>query len=157
MSNNKTRLTPVKLDENTTIYIETQDNIEEVNIDEENKQVPDNQETQAEDKPQILTPEEAGMQEKGIVDNIVNVVRRNDQATSPTEAMSQNFQAIENTIKAYTDYTLNAFKQVAAANIDKVSLEFGISIGGKAGIPYVTEGTANSSLKITVECSFPSD
>ncbi|WP_293166870.1 CU044_2847 family protein [Okeania sp. SIO2C9] len=28
-------------------------------------------------------------------------------------------------------------------------------MGGKAGIPYVTEGTAESNLKITVECSFP--
>jgi SRSO17 transposase len=28
-------------------------------------------------------------------------------------------------------------------------------VGGKAGIPYVTEGSAESHLKITVECSFP--
>lgn len=27
----------------------------------------------------------------------------------------------------------------------------------KTGIPYVTEGSANSSLKITVECSFPKE
>lgn len=70
-------------------------------------------------------------------------------------AAAQSFQAIENTIKAYTVYTLNAFKQVAIANVDKVTLEFGIEIGGEAGVPYVTKGTAKSNLKITVECSFP--
>lgn len=60
----------------------------------------------------------------------------------------------KSTIKAYTHYTLNAFQEIYNANINKVTLEFGISIGGKTGIPYVTEGSANSSLKITVECSF---
>jgi hypothetical protein len=67
----------------------------------------------------------------------------------------QNFQTIQTTIHAYTVYTLNAFKKVASANIDKVTLEFGIELGGEAGIPYVTKGTAKSNLKITVECSFP--
>ncbi|MFM7527341.1 MAG: CU044_2847 family protein, partial [Nodosilinea sp.] len=70
-------------------------------------------------------------------------------------AAAQSFQAVESTIKAYTVYTLNAFKQVAIANVDKVTLEFGIEIGGEAGVPYVTKGTAKSNLKITVECSFP--
>ncbi|HEY9611108.1 MAG TPA: CU044_2847 family protein [Allocoleopsis sp.] len=67
----------------------------------------------------------------------------------------QSFQAIKGTIRAYTHYTLKAFKQVAIANIDKVTLEFGIELGGEAGVPYVTKGTAKSNLKITVECSFP--
>ncbi len=146
MSRNKTRLTPVKLDNNTIIYIEAQNAIEEVNIPQ------DDREKQAEEQPRILTPEEAQLEDKGLLDNILG---GNRQETSTTNhAMSQNFQAIENTIRAYTDYTLNAFKKVANANIKTVTLEFGVSIGGKAGIPYVTEGTANSSLKITVECSF---
>jgi len=71
--------------------------------------------------------------------------------------MAQNFQAVQGTIRAYTVYTLNAFKQVAVANIDKVTLEFGIELGGEAGVPYVTKGTAKSNMKITVECSFPKE
>lgn len=67
----------------------------------------------------------------------------------------QQFKAIEGTIRGYTTYTLNAFKNIATANVDKVTLEFGIKVGGEAGIPYVTKGTAESNLKITVECSFP--
>jgi hypothetical protein len=50
---------------------------------------------------------------------------------------------------------LNAFRDLAGANVDKVTLEFGIKVGGEAGIPYVTKGTAESNIKITVECSFP--
>jgi hypothetical protein len=68
--------------------------------------------------------------------------------------MLQSFQAIEGTIRAYTYYTLNAFRQVAIANIDEVTLQFGIEIGGEAGIPYITKGTAKSNLNITVKCSF---
>ena len=71
------------------------------------------------------------------------------------EVAVQKFRAIEGTIRSYTNYALNAFKEVASANVDKVTLEFGIKVGGEAGIPYVTKGTAESNLKITVECSFP--
>ena len=71
--------------------------------------------------------------------------------------ISQGFKGVERTIRAYTHYTLNAFRQVANANINKVTLEFGMKVGGKAGIPYITEGTAESNLKITVECSFPNN
>jgi hypothetical protein len=67
----------------------------------------------------------------------------------------QSFEAIKGTISTYTNYTLEAFREVAIAKVNKVTLEFGIKIGGKAGVPYVTEGTAESNLKITVECSFP--
>ena len=71
------------------------------------------------------------------------------------EQVVKNFQAMQNTMKAYTVYTLNAFKQVAGANIDKVTLEFGVKVAGEAGIPYVTKGTADANIKVTVECSFP--
>ena len=67
----------------------------------------------------------------------------------------QHAQIIESTIRAYTIFGLNAFKKRAIPNVDKVTLEFGIELGGEAGIPYVTKGTAKSNLKVTVECSLP--
>lgn len=67
----------------------------------------------------------------------------------------QQFEVIRDTISAYTTYTLDAFKEVASANVNKVTLEFGIKVAGEVGIPYVTKGTAESNLKITVECTFP--
>jgi hypothetical protein len=62
---------------------------------------------------------------------------------------------IEQTILSYTSVALNALKNVSSANVDKVTLEFGIKVGGAMGIPFVTQGTAESNLKVTVECSFP--
>ncbi|MEL6470996.1 MAG: CU044_2847 family protein [Cyanobacteria bacterium J06623_4] len=67
---------------------------------------------------------------------------------------SQSFKAIESTIRTYTNHTLSAFKNMSDGSVDKVTLQFGIRIGGEAGVPYVTKGTAESNLSITVECSF---
>ena len=52
---------------------------------------------------------------------------------------SQSFKAIEGTIRAYTNSTLSAFKDMAHANVDKVTLQFGIRVGGEAGVPYVDQ------------------
>jgi len=65
-------------------------------------------------------------------------------------------QSINNLIRSYTKYTLEALKNVAITdvNINKVSLEFGIEVAGEAGIPYITKGTAKSNIKVTLECNF---
>ncbi|BDM83552.1 CU044_2847 family protein [Acaryochloris marina] len=70
------------------------------------------------------------------------------------ETALKNFQAMQGTIRTYTSYTLNAFKEVATANVDKVTLEFGVKVAGEGGVPYITKGSGESNLKITVECSF---
>lgn len=79
-------------------------------------------------------------------------------APSPNNVQKQviqSFKAVEGTIRAYTTHTLNALKKVTDADIDKVTLEFGVTVGGEAGVPYVTKGTVESNLKIKVECSYP--
>jgi len=67
---------------------------------------------------------------------------------------AQSFRAIEGTIRTYTSQTLNSFKNMGNSDIHKVTLQFGIQVGGEAGVPYVTKGTAESNLSITVECVF---
>jgi hypothetical protein len=122
-----TKLTPIILEDNTVIYIETTENVE---------------------APPVKPEEPAEEEEETTTDYNLNPAQLQQQ-------LAQNFQDIQKTIRAYTLYTLNAFKKVAIANVDKVTLEFGIELGGEAGVPYVTKGTAKSNLKITVECSFP--
>jgi hypothetical protein len=78
--------------------------------------------------------------------------------TSNSEKIRDNFDRLKSTLTHYTLSTIDAFKQAGnteIANIDKVTLKFGIKIAGEAGIPYITKGTAESNLEITVECSFP--
>lgn len=121
------QLTPIKLDDETIIYIEATEDVV----------VP------------LVTPEEAAEEEEEeLIDKGITTEALRKQTV-------QSFQAIQGTIRAYTVYSLNALRKVAVANVDKVTLEFGIEIGGEAGVPYVTKGTAKSNLKITVECSFP--
>lgn len=120
-----TKLTPIQLDDNTIIYIEATDGVSFPLVNIDK-----------------LSEEEEELTPKGISSEAVR------------KQMLQNFQVIQTTIKAYTVCSLNAFKQIPIPNVDKVTLEFGIEIGGEAGIPYITKGTAKSNLKITVECSF---
>ncbi|MBW4657926.1 MAG: hypothetical protein KME15_04575 [Drouetiella hepatica Uher 2000/2452] len=69
--------------------------------------------------------------------------------------MARSFEQIQNTIKVYTKYTLNAFKDAALADVQKVTLEFGVNVGGETGMPYIAKGTVACNVKITVECAFP--
>ena len=123
-----TKLAPIRLDDNTVIYIEATEDAIVPNI---NLSVPSENEEEA------------------------PVTRGLPSIDEAQEQAIQNFKAIESTVRAYTVYTLNAFKNLAVANIDKVTLKFGVEIGGEAGIPYITKGTAKSNLNIEVECSFP--
>ncbi len=57
-------------------------------------------------------------------------------------------------IRSYAAYALSAFKNFSAADIEEITLKFGLNIGGKAGIPFITEGTAESNLEIEVKYKF---
>lgn len=46
---------------------------------------------------------------------------------------------------------------MAGAKIDKVTLEFWVEVTGEARIPYVTNGTADANLNITMDGSFPKE
>jgi len=111
-----TRLTPIQIDENTLIYIESTDDLE--------------------------IPAETVKTEGRVAKGVINVPDK--------QQILQNFQTIEDTIRTYTTYTLNAFRNLAIANIEEVTLQFGVEIGGEVGIPYITKGTAKSNLNITV-------
>lgn len=121
----KTKLAPLLIDKDTVVYIEITEDVE------------------ATDGVTVLSTsgvdeeEEEAANEKGL-----------------REDFQKHIQDLQSTIFAYTNYSLAAFKKVAMANVDKVTLEFGIEIGGETGIPYVTKGTTKSNLKIQVECSF---
>jgi hypothetical protein len=133
------QLTPIQLDDGTLIYIEATEDVAVSAASTARR-------PEADEEQEVTR----GGQ-KGWLQDQFDRTRQLD----PQTAAVQSFQAIEGTIRAYTTHTLSAFQQIAIANIEKVTLEFGIEIGGEAGVPYVTKGTAKSNMKITVQCSFP--
>ena len=85
----------------------------------------------------------------------VKVVDENnpyDEERGVVETMQQAQQLIRD----YSEYALNAFRNFTAAELEEVTLKFGIKMGGKKGIPFVTEGSAEGNLEIEIKCKFPS-
>ena len=76
---------------------------------------------------------------------------------NPQKQVGQNFQKIEHTVRTYTSHLLNSFKNLAAAEVSEVTLEFGVNVGGMTGIPYIATGNTNCNVKITVKCVFPKE
>jgi hypothetical protein len=86
----------------------------------------------------------------------------NDDSDDPFERMGVREDAIakmqqaRQLIRFYAINAVSAFKDFGAAEVEEVTLKFGLKMGGKAGIPYVTEGSTESNLEIQVKCKFPS-
>ncbi len=125
-----TKIVPVQLDNGTVLYIEAQDNTETDPITPQNP------------------VEDSGEQRRNGAKGIGNPT----MPFRPNPA--QSMQMVQNTIRTYTVYCLNAFKNCGAANVDEVTLEFGVNLSADAGIPYIASGKAQSNLKITVKCSY---
>ena len=121
-----TQLIPIQVDADTVIYVEPT-----ADVQVQPPATPNHE----------LTREDLDKGDKGAIEDA-------------TRKAMQSFAAMETTIKTYTRRALNAFRDLGSTEVNKVQLEFGINLGGEAGIPYVTKGTAECSLKITVECTF---
>lgn len=125
------KLVPVQIDSNTVLYIEAQEDAETP-------------------VPACQAPMETGEEQqlnraKGLSD-----LKLPFQAPSPVQSM----QLVQSTIRTYALYCLSAFKNFGAANVDEVTLEFGVNLSADAGVPYIASGKAQSNLKITVKCSY---
>lgn len=75
--------------------------------------------------------------------------------TIAKEKTIQSFQAMQSLVRGYTVNTLNAFQNLSTVEVSEVTLEFGVSLDAKAGVPFIASGGTSSNLKITVKCSFP--
>lgn len=89
---------------------------------------------------------------RGFQDTVAPV--RTTRGTS-TEGALRRFGIIDGSVSAFVQQTLGAFRGVANANVEKVTLEFGINVSGEAGIPYITKARGQGNLSVKVECSFP--
>jgi len=120
------QLTPITLEDGTTIYIEAIENTSPAS--------------------DVVIP-------KSPIET--NNPKRGGIFPDPQNQLPQTFQAIEGTIRAYTTYTLRAFKNVAIAEVSEVTLKFGVNISSEAGIPYIANAKGGCNMEITVKCEFP--
>ena len=124
------KVVPVELDDGTVLYIEAQ---------EDTETLPVSNSTPVGEEVEIRRGGQKGL---------------SDLIPSPRPTAAQSMQMVEKTIRAYAMYSLNAFKDFGAANVDEVTLEFGVNLSADAGVPYIANGKAQSNLKITVKCSY---
>ena len=54
------------------------------------------------------------------------------------------------TILGYSSIVLNAVKEANLLSPESVTLEFGVQLGGEAGVPFITKGTVQANVKVTV-------
>ncbi|MEH2311398.1 MAG: CU044_2847 family protein [Nostoc sp.] len=60
-----------------------------------------------------------------------------------------NIQEFQGRIRNYAKLAVGAFKNLPDA--EEVTVKFGIKLGGKTGIPFLTEGSAESNFEIEVK------
>ena len=57
------------------------------------------------------------------------------------------------TVRGYAEVVLHSVQRSMTDLLapEKVVLEFGLQLGGETGVPFVTKGTAQANVKVTVE------
>lgn len=76
------------------------------------------------------------------------------ESYGPKEDLIVHMNKVHGTIRAYARYAIGAFKNLGGAEVEEITLKFGLKIGGKTGIPILTEGSAESNFEIQVKCKF---
>ncbi|MCA1994285.1 MAG: hypothetical protein LDL41_19895 [Coleofasciculus sp. S288] len=84
-------------------------------------------------------------------------VPESDEEEPTTRALrpTVDIQKVHQRIQNYTKFALGAFKNFTDAQVEEVTIKFGIKLAGQAGIPFVTQGSAENHFEIEVKCKFP--
>jgi len=81
-----------------------------------------------------------------------------DDDISADERTKRFKDGLQNNIKNYSSMVMEAVKNGVDkennSNLKSISLEFGLQIGGEAGIPFITKGTVQSNIKVKVAWEF---
>ena len=76
--------------------------------------------------------------------------------SSPIEDIQQRSEKLKaeivTAVQGYSQMILNAVKEgTEGLTPSKVTLAFGLQVGGETGIPFVTKGTAQANVTVTIE------
>ncbi|MGK7943196.1 MAG: CU044_2847 family protein [Microcystaceae cyanobacterium] len=104
------------------LYFETENGIQDLDINL--------------DSSMISSEDDDGIDEMGII----------------SDKVGQKLDQTQQLIKDCAAYTLNSFKDFATAEVDEITMKFGIKLGGEGGIPYITKGSMESNIEIQIKC-----
>jgi hypothetical protein len=80
---------------------------------------------------------------------------RSPNRPTVSEEMRVDLVKVRKTIEGYTQYAIGAFKSLAIAEVEEVTLKFNIKISAEAGLPMIASGKTESDFAIEVKCKFP--
>ncbi|MEH2320330.1 CU044_2847 family protein [Nostoc sp.] len=71
-----------------------------------------------------------------------------------TKRTEQFKESLVTTINSYSQILLDSVQKGVngLTNPNQVTLEFGLQMGGEAGILFVSKGTAQANVKVKIEC-----
>ncbi|MEM9215257.1 MAG: CU044_2847 family protein [Cyanobacteria bacterium P01_F01_bin.150] len=75
-----------------------------------------------------------------------------DQSMGITDDVKAKLKDIHSILQAYTYYATGAFRNLAFAEVEELTIKFGIKISGTTGLPILTQGSAEGSFEIEVKC-----
>jgi hypothetical protein len=62
---------------------------------------------------------------------------------------------VHHTIQGYTQYAIGAFKNLAIAEVEEITLKFNLKISAEGGLPMIASAKTESDFAIEVKCKFP--
>jgi hypothetical protein len=66
-------------------------------------------------------------------------------------AVKARFEPLADCLRNFTTRAVAAVRE-ADADVERVSLRFGVSVVGENAVPYITQGAEAAMLTVTVEC-----
>ncbi|NEO87199.1 MAG: hypothetical protein F6J87_23510 [Spirulina sp. SIO3F2] len=72
---------------------------------------------------------------------------------SSTEDVMLKMAEVQQKITTYAKFAIGAFQNLAGAQVEEMTLTFGMKLGGKTGVIF-TEGSAEGSMQVSVKCKF---
>lgn len=74
----------------------------------------------------------------------------------PTQRLQHFTDSMQQTVRSYAETVLTAVRTGVEGlpAPEKVTVEFGLQVGGEAGVPFVTKGTTQANVKVSLSWDF---
>jgi hypothetical protein len=82
-----------------------------------------------------------------------NTGKRRGEKGAMDEAILK-MEEVQDKIQAYANFVIGAFQHLGSAQVEEITLKFGVKLGGKTNVIF-TEGSAEGSMEVSVKCTFP--